>query len=269
MCRTRWGRSMFSSRYEIAKRHCTAQTEPCVANHARLACWTLDQVKVFPTFKVRSNTSARGRCCSSGERRRAVCRSSAVTTLSGWAASSVLSPSKLHTNLPHLPRAAGTRRGKLVEEPWTKRGSRSTTGPSNRVFERVFHTAFEAPIHERVVMHKSPESIEQGAKFTLASVEQELRAEPQYTQSGHTSRTLVRANDQRVVLSVLAAEARIPQHQAPGTVSIHVLSGTLRLALPVGEKELNAGELLVLEGGLPHDVVALSDAAFLLTLAWR
>lgn len=118
-------------------------------------------------------------------------------------------------------------------------------------------------------MHKSPESIEQGATFTLAKVEQELRAEPQYTQTGHTSRTLVRAKDQRVVLSVLAAEARIPQHQAPGTVSIHVLSGKLRLALPTDTKEVSAGELLVLEGGLPHDVTALNDAAFLLTLAWK
>lgn len=118
-------------------------------------------------------------------------------------------------------------------------------------------------------MHKSPESTEQGAKFTLTEVSQELRGEAQYTQSGHASRTLVRSDDQRVVLSVLAANARIAEHQAPGTVSIHVLSGRLRFSLPSGAVELGTGELLVLHGGLKHDVLALSDAAFLLTLAWK
>lgn len=118
-------------------------------------------------------------------------------------------------------------------------------------------------------MHHSPESIEQGAKFTFTSLEQELRAEPQYLQTRHTSRTLVRAGDLRVVLSVLAADGHIAEHQAPGTVSIQVLSGRVRFTLPSGAVELASGELLVLEGGLTHDVLALSDASFLLTLAWK
>jgi quercetin dioxygenase-like cupin family protein len=118
-------------------------------------------------------------------------------------------------------------------------------------------------------MHNSPESTEQGAKFPLTALSQELRNEPQYAQLGHTSRTLVRSDDLRVVLTVIAANASIPEHQAPGSASIQVLSGQLRLSLPAGPIELGAGELLVLQGGLHHDVVASSDAAFLQTLAWK
>lgn len=118
-------------------------------------------------------------------------------------------------------------------------------------------------------MHHTPESIENGAKFALTQIAQELRAEPQFAKSGHATRTLVRAADLRVVISLLAANGQIPEHQAPGTVSIHVLSGQLRLKLPSRSVDVGGGELLVLEAGMPHEVTAQSEAVFMLTLAWR
>jgi quercetin dioxygenase-like cupin family protein len=59
------------------------------------------------------------------------------------------------------------------------------------------------------------------------------------------------------------------EHQASASASIHALSGQLRLHMPDRTVELSAGQLLVLGGGLRHDVEAAIDSAFVLALGWR
>ena len=102
-------------------------------------------------------------------------------------------------------------------------------------------------------MHK-PESTEHGVTFDLAAVDREMRKESGYEHSGHLGRTLVRTSDLTVMLMVMRADSRIAEHQANATASIQVLSGKIRL------------KLLALESGLRHDVEALQDSAFVLTL---
>ncbi len=46
------------------------------------------------------------------------------------------------------------------------------------------------------------------------------------------------------------------------------LTGKLRLHLPDQTVELPAGRLLTLERALPHDVEALEESSFLLTISW-
>jgi len=93
-----------------------------------------------------------------------------------------------------------------------------------------------------------------------------LQAEPRYQRDGQAARTLVRTPDLRVVLVVLRRGTRIAEHHANETVSIHTIAGHLRLHLPERVVELEAGQLLVLAPGLPHDVEASGDSAFILTL---
>jgi quercetin dioxygenase-like cupin family protein len=114
-----------------------------------------------------------------------------------------------------------------------------------------------------------PEPINQGAVFDLAAIAAEMRREDAYQRDGHTARTLVREDDIRIVLIVMRAGARIAEHQANETASIHLLSGHVRLRLPDHHAELPAGRLLVLERGLRHDVEAVAESAFLLTLGWQ
>jgi quercetin dioxygenase-like cupin family protein len=116
-------------------------------------------------------------------------------------------------------------------------------------------------------MHK-PESVEDGNSFDLIALERELRLEEPYERNGHTARTLVRTSDLRVVLLVMKSRARIPEHHADETASLQLLSGRIRLALPSREVELRSGQLLVLAASIRHDVQALEDSAFLLTLGW-
>lgn len=113
-----------------------------------------------------------------------------------------------------------------------------------------------------------PESTAGGVVFDLVTTDRDMRTEDAYVREGHTARTLTREHDLRIVLVVMKAASRIAEHRANETASIHALSGHLRLHLPNRLVELHAGELLVLERGLRHDVEAVDDSSFLLTLGW-
>ncbi|RVU48991.1 hypothetical protein EA187_03615 [Lujinxingia sediminis] len=94
----------------------------------------------------------------------------------------------------------------------------------------------------------------------------EFRADDLYQRKGQIARTLVHTPDLRVVIIALAGDRTIAEHHASATVTIHCLSGRLRLQLPDRQVELAAGNLLPLGRDLPHDVHALEDSVFVLTL---
>lgn len=107
-----------------------------------------------------------------------------------------------------------------------------------------------------------------GATFDLTAADRDMQQETAYLREGHTARTLVREPDLRIVLVAMKAGARIAEHRADETASVHALRGHVRLRLPDKVVDLPAGRLLVLEKGLRHDVEAMQDSAFLLTLGW-
>jgi quercetin dioxygenase-like cupin family protein len=103
--------------------------------------------------------------------------------------------------------------------------------------------------------------------FDLAAEGERLRAEASWQRGDRNAKTLVKEQDLRVVLTVLRRSARLQEHQTAAQVSIQTLSGRLRLHLPDQAVELPAGHLLVLEPAVAHDVEALDESAFLLTLS--
>jgi quercetin dioxygenase-like cupin family protein len=117
------------------------------------------------------------------------------------------------------------------------------------------------------MMHR-PESPQGGVEFDLPSLEREVRQEPAYDQNGHAARTLIRLADLRVVLLVMRAGSHIAEHEAYETATVHVLSGELRLGLGERAVDLRAGHLFTVPARMRHDVRALTDNAFLLTLGW-
>jgi cardiolipin synthase len=62
---------------------------------------------------------------------------------------------------------------------------------------------------------------------------------------------------------------KMVDHKAERTASVHTLSGRLRLHLPGKPVDLPAGQLRAMEANLRHDVEALEQSAFLLTIGWR
>jgi quercetin dioxygenase-like cupin family protein len=87
-------------------------------------------------------------------------------------------------------------------------------------------------------------------------------------QSGHNARTLFKKHDFRIVLITMEAAARMKEHHADGTLSIQVLKGQVRVTIQGKRYDLHAGNLFTLAGSIRHDVEAIAESAFLLTISW-
>ncbi len=94
-----------------------------------------------------------------------------------------------------------------------------------------------------------------------------LQAEQPW-QAGHTAKTIVKYPDLRIVLIALKAGGRMVQHETTGRISVHVLSGCLRVCIPEKDLLLPANSVVALDKDVPHSVEAVADSAFLLTIAW-
>lgn len=103
--------------------------------------------------------------------------------------------------------------------------------------------------------------------FDLNGEIKRLREENSW-QGGRDSKTLVKNEDFRIVLTVLKANALLHEHKATGRISVHVLSGRIQMHVQDKVFDLPTGHLLALDRAVPHDVKALKDSAFLLTIAW-
>ncbi len=86
--------------------------------------------------------------------------------------------------------------------------------------------------------------------------------------TGQNARTLIKYDDFRVVLTALQANVRVPEHKTEGRISVHVLSGHIQLRAAGRTFSLRSGGLLALDHGVLHDIEALEESVFLLTIAW-
>ena len=66
----------------------------------------------------------------------------------------------------------------------------------------------------------------------------------------------------------LKAHGRMPTHQASGRISIHTIRGRIQVHADGRTFILPVGGLLTLDRDVRHDVEALEDSAFVLTIAW-
>jgi quercetin dioxygenase-like cupin family protein len=104
-------------------------------------------------------------------------------------------------------------------------------------------------------------------EFDLIAEVHRLKAEATWI-TGQNARTLIKYDDLRVVLTALQSGARIPEHQTDGRLSVQVLSGHLQVRASGRTFNLRAGGLLALDRGIRHDLTAVEESAFLLTIAW-
>jgi quercetin dioxygenase-like cupin family protein len=86
--------------------------------------------------------------------------------------------------------------------------------------------------------------------------------------TGRSSKTLVKYPDLRIVLIAMKANTRMKEHNTGARIALHTVEGHLRLHLPDATVELPAGSLLALDGAVSHDVEALKQSVFLLTISW-
>jgi quercetin dioxygenase-like cupin family protein len=124
--------------------------------------------------------------------------------------------------------------------------------------------------HHEDSQHRRPHPQPMAApflEFDLVRELDQLHCEPQPT-SGQNAKTLVKYDDFRIVLTALKAHTRIPRHQTEGRISVQTVRGHIRIRALGRTFDLPVGSLLALDQGLAHDVEALEDSAFLLSIAW-
>ncbi len=104
-------------------------------------------------------------------------------------------------------------------------------------------------------------------EFDLSKEVHELHEEPSW-KNGQNTKTLVKYDDLRVLLTALKAKVRISEHKTEGRISVQIITGHVRMTASGRTFDLHPGSLLALDSGILHDVEALEDSAFLLTIAW-
>ncbi len=95
----------------------------------------------------------------------------------------------------------------------------------------------------------------------------ELHAESEWAR-GRNAKTLLKSDDCRIVLTALKASARIPEHATDARVMVQVLAGHIQMRADGRTFDLRPSSLVTLDAGVPHDVTALDDSAFLITIVW-
>ena len=106
--------------------------------------------------------------------------------------------------------------------------------------------------------------------LTQFDVAQEIAASEQKKPwaSGHYAKTLFKKSDLRIVLISLEKSAKMTDHHADGTISVQVLKGSIRFTVQGNAHDLRPGNVLALSASIKHEVEALEESAFLLTVSW-
>jgi quercetin dioxygenase-like cupin family protein len=115
-----------------------------------------------------------------------------------------------------------------------------------------------------------PQLANEVIRRNIGSELQKLKKAPSWQrESGRSSETLVKYGEFRIVLVRMKPGSYMSHHRAEGPISIQAIHGKIRVHLPEDRiEELEVGDLLTLDRCLEHDVEALEESAFLLTIAW-
>ncbi len=100
--------------------------------------------------------------------------------------------------------------------------------------------------------------------FSLAQLDETLRAESQTT--GRAQTVLFKRGNVRMLLFYFQNGSELAQHAVNGVAIIHALEGHLTVQTSAKNHVLRAGEVLILEPKVAHDVKALADSRMLLTV---
>ena len=87
--------------------------------------------------------------------------------------------------------------------------------------------------------------------------------------AGTATGTLVKTGILDVVRLIIPAGKAIPEHKAPGIITVHCLEGAVDFTTGGQTRRLDAGQLLYLIDGAPHSLRGVEDASVLVTIFRR
>jgi len=93
-----------------------------------------------------------------------------------------------------------------------------------------------------------------------------LKASDQWRRESRAALTLVKTPVVTIVLVALHTGAVLKEHHAEGPITVAVLEGAIRFKASGEERVLRRGGLLALGRAIEHEVEALEESAFVLTV---
>lgn len=82
------------------------------------------------------------------------------------------------------------------------------------------------------------------------------------------SKTLLKADDLRIVLMVFKSAAKMREHHADARISLQVLSGAVQVRVGKLLNPLQTGSLITIEPSIAHAIEALEPSVLLMTMSW-
>jgi quercetin dioxygenase-like cupin family protein len=105
-------------------------------------------------------------------------------------------------------------------------------------------------------------------RFRLRDEAARLRGESAYAGGDRNARTLVKADDFRLVLVAFRSGAVFDEKDQRGMIALQVLEGRLDLRVAEETTGLETGEVAIVSAEHPWRAVALADGLMLLQVAW-
>jgi quercetin dioxygenase-like cupin family protein len=77
---------------------------------------------------------------------------------------------------------------------------------------------------------------------------------------------ILKAEQLEIVRLVLMAGKGLVEHAAPGEISVQCIEGCIDFTIPGAVRRMHAGDLIHLQAGEPHALMAIEDSSALLTI---
>ncbi|MDD5304397.1 MAG: cupin domain-containing protein [Elusimicrobia bacterium] len=103
--------------------------------------------------------------------------------------------------------------------------------------------------------------------FDLPALLEKIKSEEGWGKHERNAMTLHKSPGLRIVLVAMHAGTAIPAHKADYPFSLQVIEGSVQFTSGKKTTKLQRGQMLTLHAGIPHDIAAPEETAFLLTLA--
>lgn len=103
--------------------------------------------------------------------------------------------------------------------------------------------------------------------FDIPALLTQVKRESAWRTGSRNAITLLKTRGLRVVLVAMHAGTVIPSHRAEGPITVQVLEGQLVFSAGSKNVTLASAQVLTLQPGIPHDLEAKCECAFLLTIA--
>ena len=94
----------------------------------------------------------------------------------------------------------------------------------------------------------------------------QLKSEATWENSDRNAITVFKTNGMRIVLIALHEDAILKKHTADGIISVQVLEGEIIFSTDGQSVLIKKGQMIALHKELPHNVKAIKESVFLLTL---